>query len=100
MGCKRRKRRPAAALLRRRRRAREQSMNSAGVAVVSLVLYVLYVAAGVCTVFALISLAGYAVVWRGLAFPVDLRVGLGLLGTGAILAGCGYALYFIGKRFI
>jgi hypothetical protein len=63
-----------------------------------LVLYLLFVLAGTSLCFAGLALAGYFLVWKGLAFPLDLRAGIALaaIGIGALLIAL--ALYNGARR--
>ncbi len=73
-------------------------MRSVAVSSVSVVLYLLFVLAGTCLCLAGLALAGYFLLWRGLAFPLSLRVGiaLGAIGAGAICIAL--ALYSAARR--
>jgi hypothetical protein len=69
-----------------------------GMAAISFVLYLLFVAAAICLMVAAVVLAGWATVWHGLGFALDWRVGLGFLGAGVVFGGAGYALYRLGRH--
>jgi hypothetical protein len=67
------------------------TMRSVGITSVSLVLYLLFVLAGTSLCLAGLSVAGYFLVWKGLAFPLGLQAGvaLGAIGVGAVLIALG-----------
>jgi cytosine/uracil/thiamine/allantoin permease len=65
---------------------------------VSALLYLMFAVAGAAALLSLVALSGYAVVWRGLDFPVSLRAAFGLLGVGAGLAAAAFALYHMARR--
>lgn len=75
-----------------------EAMRGVAISSVSLVLYLLFVLAGTSLCLAGLALAGYFLVWKGLAFPLDLRVGvaLGAIGIGALLIAL--ALYKGARR--
>jgi cytosine/uracil/thiamine/allantoin permease len=74
-------------------------MREMGIATLSFLVQALLVAATTAALLGAIALAGHFVVWRGLAFPVDLRVGFGLLGGAVFLFALGWLAYRLAKRY-
>jgi hypothetical protein len=68
-----------------------QVLRSVGISSVSVLLYLLFVLAGTSLCLAGLALVGYFVVWKGLAFALDLRAGIALaaIGAGAVLLALG-----------
>lgn len=66
-------------------------MRNVGISSVSLLLYLLFVLAGTSLCLAGLTFVGYLMVWKGLAFPLDLTVGLALaaIGIGTLLLAFG-----------
>jgi hypothetical protein len=73
-------------------------MRFLGVATTHLLLHLLFVGATVAGLLALLLFALWAVVWRGLGFPVGPREISFVLLAGVAAAGLGFAVWIVANR--